>query len=56
MFILKQLVRDQITFYNNRYGNAPQVIEILEEEFLDRVSIFLIEFVFSHGLIYFSKI
>ncbi|CAB3988376.1 DNA replication licensing factor MCM2, partial [Paramuricea clavata] len=38
MFILKQLVRDQVTFHNNRYGSAPDVIEILEEEFLDRVS------------------
>ena len=39
MFILKQLVRDQVTFHNNRYGSAPDVIEILEEEFLDRVSV-----------------
>ena len=39
MFILKQLVRDQITFHNNRYGSAPEVVEVLEEEFLDRVSV-----------------
>ena len=38
MFILKQLVRDQVTFHNNRYGSAPDVIEKLEE-FLDRVSV-----------------
>jgi hypothetical protein len=38
MFILKQLVRDQITFHNNRYGSAPDVIEILEDEFVEKVS------------------
>lgn len=36
MFVLKQLVRDQITFHNNRYGSAPEIVEILEDEFLDR--------------------
>ena len=38
MFVLKQLVRDQITFHNNRYGSAPEVVEILEDEFMERVS------------------
>ena len=37
MFTLKQL--DQVTFHSNRYGSAPGIIEILEEEFLDRVSV-----------------
>jgi hypothetical protein len=39
MFILKQLVEDQVTFPNNRYGSAPDIIKTLEEEFLDRVSV-----------------
>jgi hypothetical protein len=37
MFTLKQL--DQVTFHSNRDGSAPGIIEILEEEFLDRVSV-----------------
>ena len=37
MFTLKQL--DQVTFHSNCYGSAPGIIEILEEEFLDRVSV-----------------
>jgi hypothetical protein len=37
LFTLKQL--DQVTFHSNRYGSAPRIIEILEEEFLDRVSV-----------------
>ncbi|CAB4011156.1 DNA replication licensing factor mcm2 [Paramuricea clavata] len=34
MFTLKQL--DQVTFHSNCDGSAPGIIEILEEEFLDR--------------------
>ena len=37
MSTLKQL--DQVTFHSNCYGSAPGIIEILEEEFLDRVSV-----------------
>ena len=37
MSTLKQL--DQVTFHSNCYGSAPSIIEILEEEFLDRVSV-----------------
>lgn len=36
MFVLKQLVRDQITFFKNRYRSEPDVIEIQEDEFIDR--------------------
>jgi DNA replication licensing factor MCM2 len=36
MFVLKQLVRDQITFFKNRYRSEPEAIEIQEDEFLDR--------------------
>jgi len=36
LFILKQLVRDQIMFYKNRYRSEPEIIEIQEDEFADR--------------------
>ena len=37
LFILKQLVRDQINFYRNRYTTEPDIIDIQEDEFADRV-------------------
>ncbi|XP_047122833.1 DNA replication licensing factor mcm2 [Hydra vulgaris] len=36
MFVLKQLVRDQITYHKNRYRGEPEVIEIQEDEFADK--------------------
>lgn len=36
MFVLKQLVRDQVSYYKNRYRSEPEVIEIEEEDFLER--------------------
>jgi len=36
MFVLKQLVRDQIMFYKNRFRSEPEIIEIQEDEFLER--------------------
>eukprot|EP00794_Sanderia_malayensis_P005983 gene5983-6679_t len=36
LFILKQLVRDQATFYRSRYKSEAEIIEIQEDEFSDR--------------------
>merc|ERR1712025_1154567 len=36
MFVLKQLVKDQLLFYKNRWRCEPSAIEIQEEEFLER--------------------
>jgi len=36
LFVLKQLVRDQITYHKNRYRTEPSVIEIGEDDFMDR--------------------
>jgi len=36
VFILKQLVRDQISYYKNRYQSEPEIIEIQEDEFQER--------------------
>ncbi|EDO35060.1 predicted protein [Nematostella vectensis] len=36
LFVLKQLIKEQITFYRSRYHSEPDVIEIQEEEFTDR--------------------
>jgi len=36
LFVLKQLVRDQITYHKNRYRSEPSVIEIQEDDFNDR--------------------
>jgi len=36
LFVLKQLVRDQITYHKNRYRTEPEVIEIMDEDFQDR--------------------
>ena len=38
LFVLKQLVKEQITFFRSRYRGEPDVIEIQEDEFTDRVS------------------
>ena len=40
MFVLKQLVRDQITYHKNRYHSEPEIIEIQEDEFADKVSLY----------------
>lgn len=36
LFILKQMIRDQMTFYRSRYRSEPENVEIEEEEFADR--------------------
>jgi DNA replication licensing factor MCM2 len=36
LFVLKQLVRDQITYHKNRYRSEPSLIEIQEDDFNDR--------------------
>jgi len=36
LFVLKQLVRDQILFYKNRFRSEPESIEIQEDELLER--------------------
>merc|ERR1712168_1417098 len=36
LFVLKQLVRDQITYHKNRYRTEPSIIEIGEDDFIDR--------------------
>jgi len=36
LFVLKQLVRDQITYHKNRYRTEPELIEICEDDFMDR--------------------
>ena len=36
--MLKQLAKEQVTFYRSRYRSEPDVIEIQEDEFTDRVS------------------
>ena len=38
LFVLKQLAKEQVTFYRSRYRSEPDVIEIQEDEFTDRVS------------------
>lgn len=38
LFVLKQLAKEQITFFRSRYRSEPDVIEIQEDEFTDRVS------------------
>ena len=37
LFVLKQLSKEQITFFRSRYRSEPEVIEIQEDEFTDRV-------------------
>ena len=41
MFVLKQLVKDQINYYKNRYRSEPEIIEVQEEDFMDRVCFFV---------------
>lgn len=36
LFVLKQLVRDQVSYYKNRYRSEPDIIEIEEEDFMER--------------------
>lgn len=38
LFVLKQLVKEQISYYRSRYQSEPDVIDIQEDEFIDRVS------------------
>ena len=37
LFVLKQLAKEQITYFRSRYRSEPDVIEIQEDEFIDRV-------------------
>ena len=39
LFVLKQLAKEQVTFFRSRHrsGELPDVIEIQEDEFTDRV-------------------
>jgi len=41
LFVLKQLAKEQITFFRSRYRSEPDVIEIQEDELTDRVSYIL---------------
>ncbi|XP_031573704.1 DNA replication licensing factor mcm2-like [Actinia tenebrosa] len=36
LFVLKQLAKEQISFYRCRYRTEPDIIDIQEEEFVDR--------------------
>ncbi|KAK2550621.1 DNA replication licensing factor mcm2 [Acropora cervicornis] len=36
LFVLKQLAKEQITYFRSRYRSEPDVIEIQEDEFIDR--------------------
>ncbi|KAK3735313.1 hypothetical protein QZH41_018724, partial [Actinostola sp. cb2023] len=36
LFVLKQLVKEQISYYRSRYRTEPDVVEIQEDEFIDR--------------------
>ena len=38
LFVLQQLTKEQIIFFRSRYRSEPDVIEIQEDEFTDRVS------------------
>lgn len=46
LFVLKQLAKEQITYFRSRYRSEPDVIEIQEDEFIDRVR--LIYFFYSY--------
>ena len=37
LFVLKQLSKEQVTFFRSRHRSQPDVIEIQEDEFTDRV-------------------
>ena len=37
LFILKQLVQDQMTFQRNRYGAEVETVEISEKDLADKV-------------------
>ena len=37
LFVLRQLASDQLTYNRNRYGGDMEVIEIPEEEFVEKV-------------------
>lgn len=37
LFVLKQLAKEQITYFRSRYRSEPDVIDIQEDEFIDRV-------------------
>ena len=37
LFVLNQLVKEQTTFYRSRHRTEPDVIELQEEDFVDRV-------------------
>lgn len=38
LFILKQLVQDQLMYQRSRFGGELDVVEVLESDFIDRVS------------------
>ncbi len=37
LFVLRQLASDQLTFNRNRYGGEMDIIEVPEEEFVEKV-------------------
>lgn len=37
LFVLRQLASDQLTFNRNRYGGETDIIEVPEEEFVEKV-------------------
>lgn len=37
LFILRQLVLDQKSFYNTKYGHDQEYVEVSEKDFADRV-------------------
>lgn len=38
LFILRQLASDHLTFNRNRYGGDFELVEVPEEEFIEKVS------------------
>ena len=38
LFILRQLASDHLTFNRNRYGGDFEVVEVPEQEFIEKVS------------------
>lgn len=39
LFLLRQLASDQLTYNRNRYGGEVELIEIPEDEFVDKVGV-----------------
>ena len=51
LFILKQLAGDHLTFNRNRYGGDLDVVEVPEQEFVEKVSV-CVSHVCMHACMY----